>query len=86
MIKLEYLKKKNVLDDMRYTVDKYIPGNDGPLQALKKELFKSDCISPEYIREKIDILHSILDELNRELSFIESESRKNESDDADSDD
>lgn len=78
MIKVAYLKKKDVLSEMQFVVDKYIPSNGGPLNAIRQELSKTDYISPEYVREKISVMRSLMDGLERDLSLIEYDSAKNE--------
>lgn len=77
MIKVAYLKRKDVLSDMQFTVDKYITSNGGPLNAISKELSKSDYISTEYVMEKIRIIRGLMDNLERDLNLIEYDSDKN---------
>jgi len=78
MIKVAYLKRKDVLSDMQFTVDKYITSNGGPLNAIRQELSKTDYISTEYVLEKIRIIRALMDNMESALNMMEYDSAKNE--------
>lgn len=78
MIKVAYLKRKDVLSDMQFTVDKYITSNSGPINAISKELSKTDYISTEYVMEKIRIIRALMDNMESALNMMEYDSAKNE--------
>lgn len=69
MISTKYLKRTDILEEMKYMSNEGLL-NQGALSGIQKEL-KQEYISPEYIREKLETVRRTMDAMERDLRILE---------------